>query len=297
MRRWAELSRLTAAAVEGSRDILTEVLRRWAALARLPEEPRFGGSWGAVARLISAATGQAEALVLVLEGLVQRWEERLRPVGEPLRMTFPLQRWLAPDREEAYSDWLAWILAELRSFRHLGYILAGENVEELTAAGQWYSVEREVWVPAGHPGRSGRVDCVIRDGNEAVMLLEVKVVPAESADLGKNRGYKEWLDSQPAPLRKAYLVATAGDKRLYEGGFELVTWGEVCGRLRRLLPELVAEGRLVLAALTGAFVGAVEQNLLGIPSLAWLAGGGESGAALVRRSEVLAATDYLSRVL
>lgn len=157
------------------------------------------------------------------------------------------------------------------------------------------SVEREVWVPKGHPGCSGRLDCVVRIGNHAVIVLEVKVVSAEEADRNKNQGYKQWLDSQPIPLRKAYLVATDGAERLYEGGFELLTWGDICHRLRHLIPELVAEGRLVLAALVGGFVGAVEQNLLGVPSLAWLGQDDNGVVALMLRSQVVAATGYLNQ--
>ncbi|NHM26190.1 hypothetical protein G7K71_04070 [Desulfofundulus sp. TPOSR] len=118
---------------------------------------------------------------------------------------------------------------------------------------------------------------------------------AEEADRNKNQGYKQWLDSQPIPLRKAYLVATDGAERLYEGGFELLTWGDICHRLRHLIPELVAEGRLVLAALVGGFVGAVEQNLLGVPSLAWLGQDDNGVVALMLRSQVVAATGYLNQ--
>ncbi|MCR4418726.1 MAG: hypothetical protein QHH27_03285 [Clostridia bacterium] len=221
----------------------------------------------------------------------------LHPLEEPLKMAFPLHRWLAEDREEAYSDWLVWILEQLGSARHVGYVLWGEEMPGFSLSDQRCSVEREVWVPEGHPGRSGRLDCVIRIGEEAIILVEVKVVWAEWADLGKNRGYRQWLDSQPFPIRKAYLLATGGDRHLYEGDFELVTWGAICRRLRRLIPELAAEGRPTLAALTGGFVGAVEQNLLGLPSLVWLERGDESLTALVRRSEVMAATNYFRQLL
>lgn len=296
MERWACLAGQGSLSAAPGEAFLAGLIRRWAALNRLSEEGQISVTWSAVERLISPAIKCAVAQVQQLKALVHRWEDRLHPIGEPLRMSFPLNRWLAGDREEAYSDWLAWILEEIGSAGRIGYVLCGKEVpEQILRYGQRCSVEREVWVPEGHPGHRGRLDCVVWFGDQAVILLEVKVVSAEAADRGKNAGYGQWLDSQPVPLRKAYLVATEGAARLYEWGFELLTWGEICRRLRRLIPEFVTEGRLILAALVGGFVGTVEQNLLGVPSLAWLGEDEDSGTALVLRSQVTAATTYLNQ--
>jgi len=35
---------------------------------------------------------------------------RLKPLGEPLEHDLGVNRWLAGAREEAYSDWLTWLL-------------------------------------------------------------------------------------------------------------------------------------------------------------------------------------------
>jgi len=296
LERWACLAEGGSQSAVPGLASFAELIRRWAALTRFCEEGQIGVTWSAVERLIYPAIRCAVTQVQQLKALVHRWEDRLHPIGEPLRMSFPLNRWLAGDREEAYSDWLAWILEEIGSADRVGYVLCGEEVpEQLLGCGQRCSVEREVWVPEGHSEHRGRLDCVVRFGDQAVILLEVKMVSAEAADRGKNAGYGQWLDSQPVPLRKAYLVATEGAARLYEGGFELLTWGEICRRLRRLIPEFVTEGRLILAALVGGFVGAVEQNLLGVPSLAWLGRDDDGGTALVLRSQVAAATTYLNQ--
>lgn len=298
IKQWADLVRNASKSGLPAEETFAGLIKRWAALNRPAEEVQFKGSWSAVERLISPAVRCAEERIRELKTLVERSGRMLHPIGEPLKMSFPLHRWLAGDREEAYSDWLAWILEELGSPERVGYVLCGEKApNELRICGGRCSVEREVWVPEGHPGRSGRLDCVVRFGNQALILLEVKSVNAESADTSKNEGYRRWLDSQPVPLRRAYLVATGGARQIYEGGFELVTWGDICRRLRHLIPHLVAEGRLLLAALVGGFVGAVEQNLLGVPSLAWLDLDACGVVALVLRSQVEAAVDYLNSII
>jgi len=203
--RWASLAGRSSHSAAVGEETFAGLIKRWAALHRPPEEGHFNGTWSAVERLIFPAIRCAEAQIQQLKTLVQRSEKMLHPIGEPLTMSFPLHRWLAGDREEAYFDWLAWILQELGSARRIGYVLCGEEVSELSRCGERCSVEREVWVPEGHPGRSGRLDCIVRIGNQAVILIEVKVVSAESADTSKNQGYRQWLDSQPVPLRRPYL--------------------------------------------------------------------------------------------
>ena len=50
-------------------------------------------------------------------------------------------------------------------------------------------------------------------------------------------------------------------------GFKILRWNIFCKRLRNLIPELVREGHLILAVIASAFIGAVEQNILGFPAV------------------------------
>ena len=47
-------------------------------------------------------------------------------------------------------------------------------------------------------------------------------------------------------------------------GFRFLSWSEICIRLRRLAPSILANKNPLTAGLLLAFVGAVEQNLLGL---------------------------------
>jgi hypothetical protein len=87
-----------------------------------------------------------------LQDIVRDWEEKLSPIEDPLRVRFGLNRWLAESREEAYSDWLAWVLHELRSSDLVGRLLFGDGTPEANRlqASMDYYVDREVWVPEGH---------------------------------------------------------------------------------------------------------------------------------------------------
>src|ERR1022692_3551634 len=47
-----------------------------------------------------------------ISGLLDKSDKLLEPLADPLRLAMADHRWLDPDhnREESYSDWLAWIL-------------------------------------------------------------------------------------------------------------------------------------------------------------------------------------------
>jgi len=95
-----------------------------------------------------------------------------------------------------------------------------------------------------------------------VLVVETKVGHADRSDTAKQYGYAEWLKMQEGETYPI-LLASDGDKREYDGDFRLLKWAELCLALRRLVMKLCANERIVLAAMTLAFVGAVEQNLLG----------------------------------
>lgn len=104
------------------------LLKRWATLGWWPGEGDLGVTWDAVHHLIRPAISYAAAQARQLQALVRRSEEMLHPLEEPLKMPFSLHRWLATDREEAYSDWLVWILEQLGPARRVGYVLSREQM-------------------------------------------------------------------------------------------------------------------------------------------------------------------------
>jgi hypothetical protein len=132
------------------------------------------------------------------------------------------------------------------------------------------SFTRELPVPSGHADRAGRLDLLIRWGNQALVCVEVKVGPADGADTEKQKGYRKYLDEQTeVPIENCYgiLLVTEASEPLYPGDFKPIRWSDVCLRLRRMIPAVVKRGDVVVAGMILAFVGAVEQNLLRFSSV------------------------------
>ena len=105
-----------------------------------------------------------------------------------------------------------------------------------------------------------RTDLELVYGCEKAVLVEVKKGDASHIDLEQLRVQ---LRHKPG-FGHYVLLAGHGENRQYADGFQLRTWKEVCVALRRTvtIPRLkgTVEGAMMLA-----FVGAVEQNILGYP--------------------------------
>jgi hypothetical protein len=219
--------------------------------------------WASLHRLIGAAKPKLAADAVVLQGLLKQSRRQLDPLDDPFCVDLGAHRWLAGEHEEAYSDWLQWVIEQFDQpaavFELFG--LEKKTSVSLASANRHPKVEREVPVDRGHSDRTGRLDLLISYPDEARLVVEVKKGNADKADTKKQAGYKKWLDRQPEPCKESVLLATEGDKGTYEG-FEFVAWHDVCVRLRRIAAEWVREKWCAVAALTLAFVGAVEQNLL-----------------------------------
>jgi len=125
-----------------------------------------------------------------------------------------------------------------------------------------WEVQRECWVPYGHTDQEGRLDLVIRFGDKALIVVEVKKEDAEGVDTDKHCGYNRWIDEQNYPHKYAVLLATSAEEEAYEE-FSFRSWATVCVEMRRLAIDICKGGRVTTAAIVLAFVAAVEQNLLG----------------------------------
>lgn len=218
--------------------------------------------------IVDAARGLWKVQSDRLRDLLNQSHESLQPFGDPFGTDFGAHRWLSSSREEVYSDWLAWIVEQIKDPRQ---IFAMFGIDESLAEdchGGVVAVDREVWVPKGHPGRSGRLDLVIKFAGVPRAVIEVKRGSADEprADTGKHIGYMDWLKEWPnlgniQAQDRAILLALDGKKKKYDG-FQLQRWSDVCVALRRIVPRLRADRGLLTAAMILAFVSAVEQNLM-----------------------------------
>lgn len=251
------------------------VLRTWADLGKLTCSARRKSrtDWLPVKRLINVAKDELKAAAAELLALLKESHRRLLPLDDPFNVDLGAHRWLAEDREEAYSDWLEWIVKQIDSPPLLCQMFA---LELCSASASWCSptsVKREEVVDHGHAGHAGRLDLVVRFGKQAIIVVEVKKGSAAQADIDK---YGKWLSRQPELRNYPVLLATEDivplpsaveDKTDGDLNFTFVSWKHVCLFLRRLARRYTNNETCVVAALILAFVGAVEQNLLGMTAV------------------------------
>src|SRR5713101_2183609 len=153
-----------------SNEDAASVLRTWGQLGRhlACSTAPVAVDWGAASRMIASAAPYFKALVGRLTKLKERSDDLLKPLADPLWTDFGAHRWLSDDREEAYSDWLEWIVQKLEPAAILDLfaikkLFPDEPYDDLLALAQARLVtKREVCVPKGHPNQQGRLDLVIR---------------------------------------------------------------------------------------------------------------------------------------
>jgi hypothetical protein len=241
-----------------------KLLRAWASIgAQLRASRSFAtaAGWSGAKRIMDAVRPILAGEAKRLKNLLAQSRKKLAPVQDPFDVDLGLHRWLDAEREEAYSDWLAWVIEQARTpgrvFKILGLQLPPDSLLKRQRA----VVRREYCVPYGHIDREGRLDLVIRFGGRAMIVVEVKKGESEEADTTKQAGYTLWLDEQDCFHKKSILLATAGEEESYQG-FSFLSWADLCVELRLLAMALKRDSRLA-AAMVLAFVAAVEQNLLG----------------------------------
>jgi len=238
-------------------------LKRWASRH---ENLRPPARWDSARRLMTGAKDMLEQDARRTDRLLLQSKRRLAPLEDPLQVEFGLHRWLSGQREEVYSDWLQWVLLQIGEPKFV-FPLLGLSLTEGLQKGDGIIpvVERELLVPEGADGQTGRLDIVLRYRRLAVVVIEVKLTRAEAADTTKQKGYSSWLRRQPEPSKSSVLLVIDAAKEQYEG-FRTRSWREFCLGLRRLVPDLRTEDRgLLTIAMILGFVGAIEQNLLDLP--------------------------------
>jgi hypothetical protein len=234
-----------------------DALRIWASLF----SPALA-SWNPLGNMVKVAEAEAQKLKSRLDALLNTSDASLRGISlcEPLRADLGLNRWLKKEREEAYSDWLEWILQQLqqlpgRAANVLKVIGISDSAVLTASENGIFKMEREYWIP------DRRLDLVLTLDDSLIVVIEVKKYSAETADTEKQAPYYEWLKQRRFRWRKALLlVADASEDRYHN--FDRLLWEHLCIRLRLFLPELAAALGPVKAAMFVAFIGAVETNLL-----------------------------------
>jgi hypothetical protein len=265
IKRWADLGSIIQGDKEGTTTLLrtSQTIGEWAQLGRKLHLgiAEIAADFDSVMRLIEVTNAWAEAELAQLQGLIDASNKALAPLGDPLLIDFGAHRWLKGDREEAYSDWLAWIVAQLKEPKLVLPIFGIKDTNVLSRCTQarFLPPEREKSVQDGER----RLDLVIRYEGTLLIVVEVKVTGADDAYTAKQADYMKWIDEQPEPKPNKYpvLLATEADFQEYDG-FRPLRWADLCIKLRKLVPDLYAS-RPVVAAMILAFAGAVEQNLLG----------------------------------
>jgi hypothetical protein len=218
--------------------------------------------------MVDAAKETLKVEARRLRGFLEESDRQLQPWGDPLTVDLGMHRWLADDREEAYSDWLAWVIEQIKlpelAFR-LFDVPYPSRSSGLSIAP---TVRRELVVPFGHAGHGGRLDLFIDYKGLPLLVVEVKKEDAEQADQGKQEGYRRSLEEKhPDRALCPILLVTSAEEATSEGDFVVRTWGEVCVQLRRMAAgELKHRVPPLALALILAFVAAVEENLLGFSS-------------------------------
>lgn len=215
-------------------------------------------TWASADSMLRAAEQESLVEEARLQKLLDRSDQVLYPFRDPLRANVGTNRWLAKEREEAYSDWLAWILEQV-SVGDVLRLLRIENPELLQrCSSQKCRVKREWPIPP-----DGRLDLHISFGDELLIIVEVKKTVAKAAEVDKQKGYCKWLETQSdyGQVRAIFLAIGDSDEQ-YLKGFEARQWEHLSIELRRMLPRLKDSLEHVTTAMFVAFIAAVERNLL-----------------------------------
>jgi len=223
----------------------------------------------AIERIANAFRALVKTEQIHIADLLKTADQQLAPFSDPFRLRFSGHRWLdlRREREESYSNWLAWLLERMDSAEE---VLRVFNLEDTDFANSVRNEKPKVyreqpfWTASGEPKR---LDIVVEFSDRAILLVEVKIRGIEFAGGAENLPiYCDWLESRisdPSGRSAILLVPTPMESPCR--GWQVRSWDQVSLSLRLQAREYAASspGRLLLAAMLLCFSGAVEQNVLG----------------------------------
>ncbi len=147
-------------------------------------------SWAEASSMVEALMTMAQSEKTRLVQLYEKSRSRFAPLSDPLDGAFRFHRQLSAEREEVYSDWLAWVLESIANVSMMGQILGSQSLQQLAVSGDRVEVRREVCVEHGHADQAGRLDIVVRQEGKLLTIIEVKTQRYGAADLTKHEGYR-----------------------------------------------------------------------------------------------------------
>jgi hypothetical protein len=236
----------------------TEILLTWHELGRglLASAPLESPSWDSARLLVRSAESLEDYARQHLEDALAHSDAELWPLSDPLALNLGAHRWLSADREESYSDWLAWILQGMSHAAEILPLFALGDDGTVDVLGQAEKVRREA------PNECGRTDVEVWFGKRGLLLIEVKVLLPSSDLSSQLERYRQWAARQQVERKLLVLLGTEEPKQKI-WPFVFTDWRTLCQRLRRYANS-VKRYDLLRAAAILIFCGAVEQNLAGL---------------------------------
>lgn len=253
----------------------SKILTAWADMGRKFNQPMIIPNWDNIKLFVASSQNFLNQLKTETEILLKESSSLLSPFQDPFCIDLSSNRWFAGGREEGYSDWLAWIITQLKTPLIFKLLDIPDDETMLKERERKPDVKREEWVEEGHEGQGGRLDITIRYPSKLLIHVEVKVVIAEEADLDKNQGYIESVEDKyrEEKEKRHRLLVKGSEKTFYDYEFEgkkikllVLKWDDICIKLREMIFKKQIEQPLV-ASLILSFAGAVEQNLLGLSNI------------------------------
>jgi hypothetical protein len=213
--------------------------------------------WSAVEFLIEAVQPRLMEDSKALRELLERSSDQLK-FEDPLVCDLGLHRWLGKDREEAYSDWLAWVLQQFRDAEAVLRVLGVQDQEFRTLCSETvYRVEREAFVKEGAPDCEGRIDLLIIFGEPECALVGIEVKTWDE-NYDKQEGYVGSLKDRCEHLRCVLLAIPEVSQDTC--GFELRLWRDVSTALRReVARNVTVQSGTIVAAMILGFVGCRDE--------------------------------------
>ena len=241
-------------------------LAEWAEMGHEFNQPIKIPDWhsDSIKSFITSCRKFLEHLKEETKMLLEESSKRLSPFQDPFCIDLSSNRWFAGHREEGYSDWLEWIIEQLKDQRLVFTLLDIDDEMLKECEGIKPDVQREEWVKEGHEGQEGRLDITIRYQSKLLIQVEVKTDSAEESDIDKNVGYKKSLKEYEGKQYHRLLV-TEAEKTTYDD-YKVLKWADICIKLRNMVSEKQIEQPLA-ASLILSFAGAVEQTLLELPNI------------------------------
>jgi hypothetical protein len=263
-----------------SADMHLRFCRTWLSYARWGEalvrqaadqsaEVDRDADYKAVEQIVKAFRALVKAEGVHLAGLLKASDFKLAPFSDPFRLPISGLRWLdlQREREESYSDWLAWLLAGMDSAEQVLKLFGLEDTKfGSLASKEKPTIDREVGYRASG-GELKRLDIVIRFADAGILLVEVKIREISVAGGAENLpDYLSWLEKhQPDPRRRCAILLIPNPIEP-PSGWEVRSWDGVSLKLRlqATVCDASIPGSRLFAAMLLCFAGAVEQNVLGL---------------------------------